>query len=71
MPPGTGDAYLTVFKELNIDEFILITTPNKLAISDTQKTITMLRKLNINILGFISNNIFNVKNFDDSFFLSN
>ena len=31
----------------------------------------MLRKLNINILGFISNNIFNVKNFDNSFFLSN
>lgn len=71
MPPGTGDAYLTVFKELIIDEFILITTPNKLAISDTQKTITMLRKLNINILGFIFNNIFNVKKLDSSFFLSN
>ena len=71
MPPGTGDVYLTIFNELSIDEFILITTPNILAISDLQKTITMLRKLNINILGFISNNIFNVKNFDDSFFLSN
>ena len=71
MPPGTGDAYLTVFKEHIVDEFILITTPNKLAISDIQKTITMLRKLNISILGYICNNIFNVTNFDNSFFLSN
>ena len=71
MPPGTGDAYLTVFKELIVDEFILITTPNKLAISDMQKTISMLKKLNISILGYICNNIFNVKNFDNSFFLLN
>ena len=50
MPPGTGDVYLTIFNELSIDKFILITTPNILAISDLQKTITMLKKLNIKIL---------------------
>ena len=61
MPPGTGDVYLTIFNELSIDKFILITTPNILAISDLQKTITMLKKLNVNILGYISNNIFDVE----------
>ena len=57
MPPGTGDAYLTIFKELSVDEFILVSTPNILAISDLQKTLTMLKKLNVSILGYICNNI--------------
>ena len=66
MPPGTGDVYLTIFNELSIDEFILVTTPNKLAISDLQKTITMLKKLNVSIFGYIFNNIFNIKDKDKS-----
>ena len=28
MPPGTGDVYLTIFKELAVDKFILITLAN-------------------------------------------
>ena len=48
MPPGTGDAYLTVFNELNVDHFILITNDNKLASADLYKTFYMLKKLNIN-----------------------
>jgi ATP-binding protein involved in chromosome partitioning len=70
MPPGTGDVYLTIFNELSIDKFILITTPNILAISDLQKTITMLNKLNINIFGYISNNIFNVEDKNSSILIS-
>ena len=66
MPPGTGDVYLTIFNELSIDKFILVTTPNKLAISDLQKTITMLNKLNVSIFGYIFNNIFNIKDKDKS-----
>ena len=66
MPPGTGDVYLTIFNELSIDKFILVTTPNKLAISDLQKTITMLKKLNVSIFGYIFNNIFNIKDKDKS-----
>jgi ATP-binding protein involved in chromosome partitioning len=72
MPPGTGDAYLTIFNELNVDHFILVTTENRLALSDLKKTITMLNKLNINILGYIRNNILNMQDkFDDTFFKSN
>jgi len=61
MPPGTGDAYLTVFNEIKVNHFILVTTPNALAMSDAKKTISLLEKLNIDILGYISNNIFNSK----------
>ncbi len=71
MPPGTGDAYLTIFKELSVDEFILVSTPNILAISDLQKTLTMLKKLNVSIFGYICNNIFNIQDRDNNFFISN
>ena len=57
MPPGTGDAYLTVLKDINIDNFILVTSNNKLSISDSLKTLTMVKKFNINVLGYIENNI--------------
>ena len=72
MPPGTGDAYLTVLKDINVDDFILVTSNNKLSISDSLKTLTMAEKFNINVLGYIENhmitnsktnneNIFNLK----------
>jgi ATP-binding protein involved in chromosome partitioning len=59
MPPGTGDAYLTVFNEIKVDHFILVTSPSILAMSDAKKTISLLERMDINILGYISNNIFN------------
>jgi ATP-binding protein involved in chromosome partitioning len=72
MPPGTGDAYLTIFNELKVDEFILVTNLNKLALSDLKKTVSMLNRLNINILGYINNNIFNAKIItEDEYFKSN
>ena len=57
MPPGTGDAYLTVFKDINIDYFILVTLNNKLSISDSIKTLSMVEKFEIKTLGYIENNI--------------
>ena len=62
MPPGTGDSYLTIFDELSVDHFILITSSNKLSISDSRRTISMLNKLEINILGYIENNILGMSN---------
>ena len=64
MPPGTGDPYLTIFNELNINEFILICMPSELAMSDTHKTISLLKKLKINIFLYIYNDIFNNNDFD-------
>ena len=58
MPPGTGDAYLTIFKDMKIDNFLIITTPSNLALADVKKTINLIEKFNIPILGYIENNIF-------------
>ena len=59
MPPGTGDTYLTILKELNLSNVILITTPNKLSHADIKKTINLVNKFNVPIMGYIENNIFN------------
>ena len=59
MPPGTGDTYLTIFKELNLSNVILVTTPNKLSYADIKKTINLVNKFNVPIMGHIENNIFN------------
>jgi len=66
MPPGTGDAYLTIFKELDVDHFIIVSTENNLSKSDSKRTISMLKKLNINILGYIENRIFSYTNHNDN-----
>ncbi len=73
MPPGTGDSYLTIFNELSVDHFILITSSNKLSISDSRRTISMLNKLEINILGYIENDILDMNNnkTDNLFFKEN
>ena len=59
MPPGTGDAYLTVASEIKPDHSLLVTTPNKFAIHDTLKSVSFFKKLDINLLGFIENNTSN------------
>jgi len=55
MPPGTGDAYLTVAKDLKPDFAILVTTESPLAIQDTLKSKTLFSTLGIPIAGFIKN----------------
>ena len=55
MPPGTGDAYLTVAKDLKPDAAILVTTNSELAIQDTLKSKVVFQKLNIPILGYVNN----------------
>ena len=59
MPPGTGDTYLTIFKELNLSNVILVTTQNKLSYADIKKTINLVNKFNVPIMGYIENNMFN------------
>lgn len=65
MPPGTGDAYLTVTSEIKPDYSILVSTPNKLAIHDLIRSIELFNKLDINILGYIENNISNIHSKDN------
>ena len=55
MPPGTGDAYLTVASEIQPDGVILVTSNSKLAVSDTLKSVEVFKKLNLICMGFILN----------------
>ena len=65
MPPGTGDAYLTVASEIKPDYALLVTTANKLAVHDLQKSIILFNKLDIKMMGFIGNNIANIQETND------
>ena len=55
LPPGTSDAPLTVMQTLNLDGFVVVTTPQELAKIDAMRSINMIRKMNLKILGIVEN----------------
>ena len=55
MPPGTGDAQITVSQHLPLDGAIIISTPQAVALNDAKKAIGMFNKVNIRILGIVEN----------------
>ena len=55
MPPGTSDAPLTVMQTLQMDGFVAVTTPQALAALDAKRSINMVRKLNVEVLGVVEN----------------
>tara|TARA_B100001123_G_scaffold451245_1_gene628977 strand:+ start:5669 stop:6502 length:834 start_codon:yes stop_codon:yes gene_type:complete len=55
LPPGTSDAPLTVMQTLDLDGFIVVTTPQELAKIDAKRSINMIRKLQVNVLGVVEN----------------
>ena len=55
LPPGTSDAPLTVMQTLDMDGFIVVTTPQELAMVDAKRSINMIRKLQVNVLGVVEN----------------
>ena len=65
MPPGTGDAYLTVCQKIIPDFVILVSTISKLSITDLKRTIDVFESLNTKILGIVLNNIHQSDGFQD------
>ncbi len=55
MPPGTGDAYLTIFDDIKIKKSLLIAVDDELSIDDLKKTDNLFKKLNVNQIGIIEN----------------
>ena len=53
MPPGTSDAALTIMQTLQLDGFVVVTTPQELAVLDARRSINMIRKLNLPVLGVV------------------
>ena len=55
MPPGTGDAQLTLAQSVPITAGISVTTPQVVALDDGARSLDMFKKLNIPIAGIIEN----------------
>ena len=55
LPPGTSDSPLTVMQSVPMDGFVVVSTPQALAVLDAKRCINMIRKLNLNVLGVVEN----------------
>ena len=55
LPPGTSDAPLTIMQVLQLDGFVVVATPQSLAKLDAKRSINMIKKMNVNVLGVLEN----------------
>ncbi|QTS84201.1 Mrp/NBP35 family ATP-binding protein [Coxiella endosymbiont of Amblyomma nuttalli] len=55
LPPGTGDAPLTLAKRVPIAGAVIVTTPQDVSLLDAGKALSMFKKLGITVLGIIEN----------------
>lgn len=55
MPPGTGDAQLTLTQKVPVTGAVLVTTPQDIALLDCRKGIEMFRKAHVPALGIVEN----------------
>ena len=55
LPPGTGDAQLTLSQRLALSGAVIISTPQDLALIDARKGLNMFRKVGVPILGIVEN----------------
>ena len=55
MPPGTGDAQLTLSQRVKLAGAIIVSTPQDLSLIDARKGLNMFKKVNVPILGIIEN----------------
>jgi ATP-binding protein involved in chromosome partitioning len=55
MPPGTGDAQLTLAQQVPLAGAVIVSTPQDLALIDARKGIAMFRKVEVPLLGIVEN----------------
>ncbi len=55
LPPGTGDAQITLAQNSKLSGSIIISTPQDVALTDARKGINMFKKVNVPILGLVEN----------------
>ncbi len=55
MPPGTGDAQLTLAQSVPVTCGITVTTPQAVSLDDSRRSLDMFKKLNIPIAGIVEN----------------
>jgi ATP-binding protein involved in chromosome partitioning len=55
MPPGTGDAQLSLVQTVNLDGVVMVTTPQDVSTSDVRRAIRMFERVNTPVLGVVEN----------------
>ncbi len=55
MPPGTGDAQLTMAQQVPLSGAVIVSTPQDLALIDARKGLNMFRRVDVPVLGIIEN----------------
>ena len=55
LPPGTGDAQLSLAQLVPLTGGIVVTTPQKIALSDSRRGVTAFNRLNVPVLGVVEN----------------
>jgi ATP-binding protein involved in chromosome partitioning len=55
LPPGTGDAQLTLAQQVALDGAVIVTTPQEVALLDARRAVKMFRQVHCPILGVVEN----------------
>jgi ATP-binding protein involved in chromosome partitioning len=55
LPPGTGDAQLTLAQQVSLDGAVIVTTPQDVAVSDALRAARMLRQVHCPLIGVVEN----------------
>ncbi|TFF23369.1 iron-sulfur cluster carrier protein ApbC [Jiella endophytica] len=55
MPPGTGDAQLTMAQQVPLAGAVIVSTPQDLALIDARKGLAMFKKVDVPVLGIVEN----------------
>ena len=55
LPPGTGDAQLTLSQAVPLAGAVIVTTPQEVALQDVRRSVEMFRKVDVPILGVVEN----------------
>ncbi len=55
MPPGTGDAQLTIAQQVPLKGAVIVSTPQDLALLDARRGVAMFKRVNVPVLGIVEN----------------
>jgi ATP-binding protein involved in chromosome partitioning len=55
MPPGTGDAQLTMAQQVPLKGAVIVSTPQDLALIDARRGVSMFKRVNVPVLGVVEN----------------
>jgi ATP-binding protein involved in chromosome partitioning len=55
MPPGTGDAQLSIAQSINLDGAVMVTTPQDVSTGDVRRGVKMFERVNTRVLGVVEN----------------